>query len=869
MKYTKELQEILSLLAKEDPSAGALEVVINIFKKYYDQVEVEDINLLDFISKNYRNPKKFETLIDKLILFHSTYQDDPENPDFGRTLRKAGEYSIKYPIGGGIVQIIGVSHFILAALDEIPGLQDVMKNCGAGKEELEKSSEESKENYRSIANKAMEIMEKLFPDLGVTDENQNNGNIDSSEEFMESMGFPLPGGEISKKKNPGETPMLDKYSKELTKEETDKIYGRESELSQLLEILGCKKKNNAILIGEPGVGKTSVVELLAQRIKEKKVPRQFIGKRIFSLDLNSLVAGTKYRGQYEERLQGVIEEVISNPDIIIFIDEIHNLIGNGGSEGNGDAANILKPYLAKGKFQCIGSTTFKEYRKYIEKDGALKRRFQNIRIEEPTVKETEIILQNIKNSYETHHNVSYPKEILEACVKMSERYIPDRYFPDKAIDLLDLSGSLARLSQSKDETEEYLKLEKEADKLQSLKIDFVKETKFKEALEYRDKERKTRKQLETQGNKIKVSLNDVYLAVGKRSGVPLERIGSSDLDKLRSLNKILPTQVIGQDKAIKEIIMSLQKNSLGIRDPQKPISSLLFVGPTGSGKTYLCKTLAKEFFGSEDALIKYDMSEYGEKHEITKLTGASASYIGYDDEPGFEMVRKHPYSVVLFDEIEKASPEIYQIFLSILDEGYVTLGNGTKVNFKNTIIIFTGNIGTKELSLFGGGLGYGSSSGKTPDQSKKDSIIQKSIEKTFAPEFINRLSRIVIFDNLGKSELTKIIDLEVSKLQGRLKESKISIKISKSLKEYIISECDPKYGARDLQRGISKHIEETICEKLLDSDIPEGPKTFNLDYNKTGGVTIELKTRKKKDGNKLLCQEKTETSGEKEVTPEA
>ena len=864
MKYTRELQEILSNLAKEIPTAGALDVVIKIFEKYYNQNDLEDINLVVFLKKHYPESKQFEDLIYNLINFHSAYKDNLEDPDFGRTIRKADEYASLYPIGGDFLKITGSSHFILAALDEISGLDEVMKQCGAGKDELIKSSEDNKANYKKMADAAMEIVEKLLPSV----DKPMDSIEDDCESFLESMGFPLPGGEISKKRDPGETPMLDKYAKDMTKESSDKIYGRESELSQLLEILGCRKKNNAILIGEPGVGKTSVVELLSQRIQEKKVPRQFVGKRIFSLDLNALVAGTKYRGQYEERLQGVIEEVISNPDIIIFIDEIHNLIGNGGSDGNGDAANILKPYLAKGKFQCIGSTTFREYRKYIEKDGALKRRFQNIRIEEPTISETETILNKIKGDYEIHHNVSYSKEIIEACIKMSSRYFPDRYFPDKAIDLLDLSGSLARLSVSSEETDKYFKAESEADHWQEQKIKATQKTNFKEAIECRNKEREIRKQLDNHGKAIKVTLQDVCRAVGKRSGVPLENIGSSDLEKLKSLNKILPSKVIGQDKAIKEIIMSLQKNSLGIRDPQKPIASLLFVGPTGSGKTYLCKTLAKEFFGSEEALIKFDMSEYGEKHEITKLTGAAASYVGYDDEPGFEMIRKHPYSVVLFDEIEKAAPEIYQIFLSILDEGYVTLGNGTKVNFKNTIIIFTGNIGTKDLALFGGGLGYGNNPNQTPDRDRKDSIIKKAIEKTFAPEFINRLSRTVIFDNLGKNELIKIIDLEVSKLSSRLKESKISIKVSKALKEFIISECDPKYGARDLQRGISKYIEETICEKLLESDIPEGSKTFSLDH-KSGKTIIELKTKKKKDGNKLLCQEETKTSGEKGITSEA
>lgn len=868
--YTKEFKEILSLLSSSSISSpNAIDIIIYIFQRYYSQENVEDLALVNFIKDYLINPPRLSELIDKLIEFQSEYQKTPlSRVDIGKVLPKAETYSKKYSSG-----ITGVSHFILAALEEIPGLQELMKSCGGGgKDELIKGLEDNLELYKHLAKTVTDLMkETLFPslpplpiNLPKNSDKDDDDMWESSESFMESIGFPLPGGELSKKKSKtsGETPLLDKYSKELTKETLDPVYGRESELSQLLEILGCKKKNNAILIGEPGVGKTSIVELLAQRIQEKKVPKQFLGRRIFSLDLNSLVAGTKYRGQYEERLQGIIEEVVSNPDIIIFIDEIHNLIGNGGSEGgNGDAANILKPYLAKGKFQCIGSTTFKEYRKYIEKDGALKRRFQNIIVEEPTLKETEIILKEIRKFYESYHNVTYPKEVIEACVKMSYRYLTDRYFPDKAIDLLDLSGSLARLSNSSKDTEIYLKSEAEVDNWQTKKINAVNKIDFESAIEYRNKERAAKEKMDSSSNTVKVTLSDVYLAVGKRSGVPLDSIGSSDLDKLRELNKLLPTKVIGQDKAIKEIIMSLQKNSLGIRDPQKPISSLLFVGPTGSGKTYLCKMLAKEFFGSEDALIKYDMSEYGERHEVTKLIGASASYVGYEDEPGFERVRKHPYSVVLFDEIEKAAKEVYQIFLSILDEGYITLANGTKVNFKNTIIIFTGNIGTKELSLFGRGLGYGLDNDGIPDKDKKDSIIKKSIEKTFAPEFINRLSNIVIFDNLGKKELTKIIDLEVSKLSTRLKESKITIKVSKSLKEHIISGCDPKYGARDLQRGISKNIEEVICEKLLDSDLPEGPKTFNLSYE-SDKVVIELKTKKTKDGDKLLPEEETKGSGE-------
>lgn len=843
-----QITELRNIIKNLQSNSNALDVIIQIFEKYYNKSDVEDLNMVVFINNNYNLKTKFRKLIDDIISFQSTFSDNTENLEIGRILIYAEETAKKYPIGlNPLFLILSTSHFLLSALEMIPGLNDVFESNGAGKDKLIKAIEENMPNYDNINKTVQDIMSKSF-----SKNNENSSSYDDEEDdfdaesFMESIGFPLANGETegrSSKKS--KTPMLDRYAKELTKENLDPVYNREDELLQLLEILSCKKKNNAILIGEPGVGKTSVVELLAKRIQEKKVPRLFLEKRIFSLDLNSLVAGTKYRGQYEERLQGIIEEVISNDNnIIIFIDEIHNLIGNGGSDGNGDAANILKPYLAKGKFQCIGSTTFKEYRKFIEKDGALKRRFQNIKIEEPSAENTITILEKTKKVYEKYHNVIYPKEVIEACVRLSGRYISDRYFPDKAIDALDLSGSLTRLSDSSEDSKNYSKIEKELTGYRKEKIKAVNNLDFETAAELRDKEENLQKELKNTKSKIlKVTMDEVYKAIGKRSGVPIDGLGSSDLDKLRKLNKILPSKVIGQNTAIKEVIMSLQKNSLGIRDPHKPIASLLFVGPTGSGKTYLCKILAKEFFGSEDALIKYDMSEYGERHEVTKLTGASASFVGYEDEPGFEQVRKHPYSVVLFDEIEKASPEIYQIFLSILDEGYITLGNGIKVDFKNTIIIFTGNIGTKELSLFGNGLGYTLENSGIPNKEKKDSIIKKSVEKTFAPEFINRLSKTIIFDNLGQKELLKIIDLELSNLSKRLKTSGIKIKVSKLLKEFIISKCDLKYGARDLQRKVSEYVEEPLCEKLLDDSISgDDKKIFELTY-KDGRVKINLEKK--------------------------
>lgn len=847
MLYTKELNEIFDNLSKETnpgKTFSAIDVILKITEKYYTEEEVEDLNLTVFIKKHFEDRKKFRNLIDDIISLKNVYENNetptnlvfPADSTLLKSINVAKEEAEKTKTS--FISIISCFHMVLGILKEVPEVNEIFKKYEVGYEDLIRINDENKEIFNEINNFVMKMFEKSVPE-NIEENNFGDDGFDPGE-FMESIGFPVASGEETSKKK-SKTSMLDKYAKNLLLENLDPVYGRENELSQLLEILGCKKKNNAILIGEAGVGKTSVVELFAQKIKEKNVPKNFLHKKIYSLDLNALVAGTKYRGQYEERLQGIIEEVINNPDIIIFIDEIHNLIGNGGgSEGNGDAANILKPYLAKGKFQCIGSTTFKEYRKYIESDAALKRRFQTIIINEPSNDETKIILKNIKEIYERYHNVVYSKEVINACVDLSERYLTSSKFPDKAIDALDLSGSLCRLNKSKEDTTEYLKLEKELENIQELKKKAVGNENFEEAISQRNKELTIKNQIGAKIKPIKVTLESVYQAIGKRSGVPIDTIGSSDLEKLRKLHEILNKEVIGQDKAVKEIVTNLQKNSLSIRDKNKPIS-LLFTGPTGCGKTYLCKKLAEEFFGSKDSLIRFDMGEFEEKHSISKLTGATASYVGYDDEPLFEKIRHQPYSVVLFDEIEKAAPEIFQIFLNILDEGYFTLGNGNRVDFRHCIIIFTGNIGTKELSLFGKGLGYGAT-GKNEkiNEERKDSIIQKAIEKTFAPEFINRLSKIVIFSNLGTIELQKIIDLELSKLSSRLKESKISIKIGKALKDYIISQCNLNFGARDLQRKISEIIEERLCEKLLEPDIPEGKKTFMFDY-KNEEVVVEFK----------------------------
>ena len=504
-----------------------------------------------------------------------------------------------------------------------------------------------------------------------------------------------------------ETPYLDEFSRNMNtdceKGRFDPVVGRDKEISQIIEILCCRKKNNAVLLGDPGCGKTAIVEGLVQKIVSGDVPEEIKGKRVCSLDLNALVSGTKYRGEYEQRLQGIIKEVCENPNIIVYIDEFHNLVGNGSNSGSGDGANILKPYLARGEFQCIGSTTVDEYRKFIEKDGALKRRFQNVMVSEPTPEETVEILKNLRSKYSEFHRVNYSDEILAKCVEWSGRYISDRFFPDKAIDCMDLAGSFAKLEKSGSSPEqlELKEMEKELMALTTQKIEAVGNQDYETAKVIRDQEKEIEEKVKAkrdeissaamnEGNWPEVTFDNIAKVVSKISNVPIDKINKSDSAKLKSMKSALMSKVIGQEEAVSDVVLSLQRNFLGLRDEKKPIASLLFVGPTGTGKTLICKEMAEEFFGSSKSLIRFDMGEFGERHEVTKLTGSTASYVGYDDSPLLEQVRRNPYSVVLFDEIEKAAPEIYNIFLNILDEGKVTLGNGVSVDFKNTIVIFTG-----------------------------------------------------------------------------------------------------------------------------------------------------------------------------------
>ena len=857
--FSKEIVKILDNFSESGSNpAHPKDLLVPLLTLYFnsnDDEEVEDMLLKLFFMENIVSMETYKSLVSELnslpvLDFVDVMEEyrNPEagvfmtDPDLSRILGQAYYERQLFPQGNK--EMIYPSHIFLAALKVDAGIQKIFQNQGIGYHHLSKNYE----NHGEIIEKMNEIMKSIIEDKKKKGENPGDGEKKfNPEEWMESMGFPFFGDPEDDDED--ETPresrrkgksILSKYAK-LIGDGDEPIIGREKELSQLLEILGCKKKNNAILIGEAGVGKTAVVELLARKIRNKEVPRAFQDKKIYSLDLNSLVAGTKYRGQYEERLKKIIEEVTGDPNILVYIDEIHNLVGNGGSEGSGDAANILKPHLARGTFQCIGSTTFREYRKFIEKDSALKRRFQNVTIEEPGREETLSILKGMKKTYEKHHGVQYSKEVLEACVDLSGRYLHDRNFPDKAVDALDLSGSLARIKVSGQSGNETKELEEALSEVRKTKCEAVASLDWPTVNVAREKESELVKEIAKREKKeralVKVTLEDVSEAIGKRSGVPLDSIGSSDLEKLRKLSTVLKSEVIGQEEAIREVVMSLQRNSLGLRDPKRPIANLLFVGNTGTGKTLLCKKLAKEFFGNEDLLIRYDMNEYSDKSGVSKLLGSNPGYVGFDQESGFEQVRKHPYSVILVDEIEKSTTEIFQLFLNIMDEGKVTLNNGVTVDFKNTIIIFTGNVGTKELSLYGDGIGY-SGGGLTED--RKNSIIQKSIEKTFSPEFRNRLTKTVIFHNLTKDNLGNIIELEIKKLQDRLKSSRVKISVTSAVKSKILDSCNLKFGGRDISRNVIRYIEEPVCDFFLNGNVDWKKSKLKIDLSENDVIVSSI-----------------------------
>lgn len=637
------------------------------------------------------------------------------------------------------------------------------------------------------------------------------------------------------------TPFLDKYSTDLTKAakdgKLDPVVGREHEIQRVLEIIGRRKKNNPILIGEPGVGKSAIVEGLAQLIVKQQTSPALFNKRIVSVDLTAMVAGSKYRGQFEERIKGLITELENNPDIIIFIDEIHTLIGAGGGSGTMDAANILKPALARGTVQCIGATTFKEYANSIEKDGALERRFQKVIVEPTTTEQTLAILRNIKDRYEDHHGVTFSDEALEACVKLTERYVTDRFFPDKAIDVMDEVGSKLRLANIK--VPDYiLDLQNEIEEVAAKKLEAVGNQNFELAASYRDKGLSLEKKLDLMHKKwqsgdcterIPVTESDVADVVSKMSGVPVQRMAEEEGARLKNMSAVLKKSVIAQDDAIEKMVKAIQRNRIGLRDPNHPIGAFMFLGPTGVGKTYLAKKLAEELFGSKDALIRVDMSEYSESFNTSRLLGAPPGYVGYDEGGQLtERVRRKPYSIVLLDEIEKAHDKVYNMLLQVLDEGRLTDGNGRLIDFRNTVIIMTSNAGTRQLKEFGSGIGFnaGGLTKSVMDEKDKEyarSIIQKSLSKQFSPEFLNRLDEIITFNQLDIDAIKRIIDIELRGLFGRVHDMGYEIQITDKAKELVATKgYDVQFGARPLKRAIQTYIEDGVCELLLGGKLKKG-----------------------------------------------
>jgi ATP-dependent Clp protease ATP-binding subunit ClpC len=633
--------------------------------------------------------------------------------------------------------------------------------------------------------------------------------------------------QTSKKKNTdSSTPVLDNFSRDLIKlaemGKLDPVIGREKEILRIAQILSRRKKNNPVIIGEPGCGKTAIVEGLAIKIYNGECPRNLVDKRIVALDLTSVVAGTKYRGQFEERMKVIMEELQQNPNIIVFIDEIHTLVGSGNAAGSMDGSNIFKPALARGELQCIGATTSDEFRKSFEKDGALERRFQKVVVDSATVAETIEILKNVRDKYETFHKVTYTDEIIETCVKLADKYITDREFPDKAFDILDEVG--ARMQTELKVPEVIDDLKKKAAELRQMKMDVVKKQNYEQAAELRDKEKKLITKLESEKKKFEeqlqkekqpITLEDVYDVVSTITKIPVSKMSVDDVKTLVNLDRELVGKVIGQDDAVLKIVKSIKRNRLGIKDPNRPIGTFVFLGSTGVGKTYLAKQLAKEMFGSEESLIRVDMSEYQEKHTISKLVGAPPGYVGYDEGGQLtEKVKNKPYAVILFDEVEKAHKDIFSILLQIMDDGYVTDSLGRKINFKNTLIILTSNLGVKKFQEFGAGIGFGTNSYSNEEAKKQ--ILMKEMKNFFSPEFLNRIDDTIMFNTLSEEDIKKITRIELDKLVNRLLEMKYKIKYNESVVEYIAKiGYDSTYGARPMKRAIQDKVEDFLSEEVL------------------------------------------------------
>lgn len=726
--------------------------------------------------------------------------------------------------------IIETSHLMLAILKS--------------KLDVNKVLETKNVTYKSF----IEIIKgmKKEPKNGMFD----GDDIDDQESYKRPM---------KKTDTKSKTPVLDNFCRDISKAvdngEIDAVIGRKTEIKRVSQILSRRKKNNPILIGEPGVGKTSIIEGLAQLIKDGEAPRTLTGKRIFTLDLASIVAGTKFRGQFEERMKAILQECKANPDIVLFIDELHTIIGAGNASGSLDASNIFKPALARGELQVIGATTLDEYRENIEKDGALTRRFQQVLVEEPTLEETKIILMNIKDKYEQHHKVKYTEEAIDECVKLSARYIMDRAMPDKAIDVLDEAGSSTNISVEKPEHVKELEIKRDA--LEAKKKEVVLKQKYEEAAKLRDEEKKVNDALEKAIHEWNESLDSDITEVGVEiisevvsmmTGIPLSKISTQESKRLLNMDKDLMGKVIGQDSAVTKVVKAIKRNRIGIKDANKPVGSFIFLGPTGVGKTLLAKLLAEQVFGDSDALIRMDMSEYMEKHSVSRLIGPPPGYVGYDQGGQLtEKVRRKPHCVILFDEIEKAHDDVFNLLLQLLDEGQLTDGLGRKVNFKNALIILTSNIGVKEVGSFGKNMGFETPSSLLNEENRTRDIIEKALKKKFRPEFLNRIDEAIVFRGLNKEDIGKIIYVELEKLEKRVLEMGYKLKINEDAIDFLVNHgYDEEYGARPLARAIQHYVEDAVADEILNDNIKEG-ETINIVYDKTtdGLVVKPIKKTKK------------------------
>jgi ATP-dependent Clp protease ATP-binding subunit ClpC len=736
-----------------------------------------------------------------------------------------------------------------------------LKSATVETEHLMLSILKNKENIATQILNQFDVDYDLFrQELGIVKSNdpraefqdENDDDFDEEKKYSQSKGTSKQPGNVKSK-----TPVLDNFGRDITKMAElgalDPIVGRETEIERVSQILSRRKKNNPILIGEPGVGKTAIVEGLALRIVQRKVSRVLFDKRVVSLDLAALVAGTKYRGQFEERMKAIMNELEKNRDVILFIDELHTIVGAGGASGSLDASNIFKPALARGELQCIGASTLDEYRMYIEKDGALDRRFQKVMVEPPSVDDTIKILNNIKSKYEEYHNVNYDQEAIDACVKLSDRYVTDRLLPDKAIDVLDEVGARVHLKNI-NVPENIVDLEKKIEDVKSEKNKVVKSQKFEEAASLRDTEKRLQEDLEKAKNvweeeskhkRYPIGEEDIAEVVSMMTGIPVKKMVQAETEKLRKMADDMKAMVVGQDDAISKVVKAIQRNRVGLKDPKKPIGTFIFLGPTGVGKTELARALARYMFDSEDSLIRIDMSEYMEKFTISRLIGAPPGYVGYEEGGQLtEKVRRKPYSVILLDEIEKAHPDIYNILLQVLDDGQLTDGLGRKVDFKNTTIIMTSNIGARQLKDFGAGVGFATTSKMEHEEEANKAVIEKALKKTFSPEFLNRIDDVIIFNSLSKENIFSIIDILMKGVTKRLTNLGFSLELTEAAKAFLADKgYDQQFGARPLHRAIQKYLEDPLAEEILNLNVKAGDVLVADTDNENSKLTFTFKAR--------------------------